>query len=61
MKKFLLIILNFIFIFNIAGCSKKAEEKTSSGFEVKSAQVIVENYLKYSIRKDESNAKKLLG
>lgn len=61
MKKILLVFLNFILIFYITGCSKKAEGKTSSGFEMKSAQIVVENYLKYSIKKDDNNARKLLG
>ncbi|MFA6941626.1 MAG: hypothetical protein WCQ54_11725 [Clostridiaceae bacterium] len=61
MKKFLLIFLDFLLILNMAGCSKKTESKTNSDFEIKGAQVLTDNYLKYNMRKDTENAKKLLG
>lgn len=61
MKKFLLIFLDFILILNTAGCSKKTESKAGSDFEIKAAQVLTDNYLKYNMRKDKENAKKLLG
>jgi len=62
MKKYLLIFINFIIVFNLAGCSKKMESSSpKSDFEMKSAQIITDNYIRYIARKDENNAKILLG
>jgi hypothetical protein len=61
MKKFLLIFINIIIVLNISGCSKEMASSTKSDYEIKSAQILVDNYLKYIIKKDGDNAKKLLG
>lgn len=61
MKKFLLIFINFILVLNISGCGKKMESSTNSDYEIKSAQILVDNYIRYIVKKDGDNAKKLLG